>query len=44
MGCCASIVGELVRILETVFYETGDVAAAAREIDEATREIFARAE
>ena len=31
-------------ILETVFYETGDVAAAARQIDEATREIFARAE
>lgn len=31
-------------ILEVVFYETGDVATAARQIDEATREIFARAE
>jgi multiple sugar transport system substrate-binding protein len=31
-------------ILETAFYETGDVDEAARLIDEATREIFARAE
>jgi multiple sugar transport system substrate-binding protein len=31
-------------ILETAFYETGDVQEAARLIDEATREIFARAE
>jgi len=31
-------------ILEVAFYETGDVQEAARLIDEATRDIFARAE